>query len=41
VAKCAGQELFFEYGIAGDQPWLCSDAKKIGVTIDEGTKIIV
>jgi len=36
VAKCeivAGQELFFEYGIACDQPCLCSDAKKIGVTI--------
>jgi len=30
------QELFFDYGISGDQPWLRSDAKKIGITLDQG-----
>jgi len=40
VATCfikAGMELFFDYGIKGDYPWLKSDAKKIGVTIEQGT----
>jgi len=27
---------FFDYGISGDQPWLRSDAKKIGITLDQG-----
>ena len=38
----AGQELFFDYGIpaSDDHPWLNSDAKKIGITIDKGTEIM-
>ena len=38
----ARQELFFDYGIpaSDDHPWLNSDAKKIGITIDKGTEIM-
>ena len=39
VAKCdikAGQELFLTMALM-ELPWLRSDAKKIGVTIDKGT----
>ena len=33
----SGEELFYDYGIKDPQiPWLKSDAKKIGTTIDEG-----
>jgi len=32
----SGMELFFDYGIQGDFHWLKSDAKKIGVTIEQG-----
>ena len=39
VAKChilRGQELFFDYGIKDDSiPWLKTDAKKIGIMINE------
>ena len=38
----AGQELFFDYGIPAtkDHPWLNSDVKKIGITIDKRTEIM-
>lgn len=43
VAKCQiieGQELFFDYGIQGKGiPWLKTDAKKIGITVNQGTSI--
>ena len=33
----SGEELFFDYGIKDPKiPWLNSDAKKIGTTIDKG-----
>ena len=40
VAKCQilkGQELFFDYGIKDESiPWLKTDAKKIGIMINQG-----
>jgi len=37
----AGVELFFDYGIKGDYPWLKSDTKKIRVTIEQGTQAVM